>query len=112
MSTPITIRGADNRKGVRVAGKRGEGLSSLSIALNDTTKGAVWAFDVEAERVDGYLVHVGRMLSIAPSISRKASRLLALAYCPGAVGWVVTPELVDVVGGSRPSFSQIAAELT
>jgi hypothetical protein len=112
MATPITIRGTDNRKGIRVTGKPGEGRSSLSIALNDTTPGAVWAFDVEAERVDGFLVHVGRMLSIAPSVSRKRSRLLALAYCPGAVGWLVTPELVDVVGASRLSFNQVAAELT
>lgn len=68
------------------AGAVGEGLA---IALTEPPDSlAAWTIDVDVATNEGRF-RLGRVVSRAPRAGDPTARVVAVAHCPGAVGWVV-----------------------
>lgn len=88
-------------------------ISALSIALD--SRGNCWRVRVHAELSPASTWRVGEILVPAPLTPSEGSRVVALACCPGAVGWaidalpVVAAPPYDTTTPSEKGYLEIAA---
>ncbi len=80
---------------------------SLTIAITDGDRANRWqlAIDVELEGTGSF--RLGTVTTVAPAAAPPAGRIVAMAYCPGAVRW-----RVFATRTAGPAHSQAELELS
>lgn len=88
-------------------------ISALSIALD--SRGSCWRLRVHAELAPASTWRLGELLVLSPLTPSEGTRIVGLACCPGAVGWVVdvlpyyTAPPYDVRDLTEAGYLEIAA---
>jgi len=60
---------------------------SITLALTDGDRAASWRMDVDVELDGTGSFRLGSILTTAPAASPPRARIVAVAFCPGAIRW-------------------------
>jgi hypothetical protein len=82
----------------------------LAIALDDETGTQSWSLTVEAEQDRGPSARLGTVQTLPYNVTGGRARVVAVAYCPGAIQWYVTPTLVSGRSDSASTLTLSADE--